>query len=111
MNARKVVCVVCVLVVGLLLLQGAALAGPPNVDRVGEVPLYGPEGYPVAPKVSVPLYRAEDSKLPNFYRGWSNAQKAAPRVDWLWKYPLYPNQAPSVPVPQYRYNGKLPWAR
>jgi nitrate reductase NapE component len=109
MNARKVVSVVCVLVVGLLLLQSVALAGGPGRrDRLGEVPLYGPEGPPVAPKVQVPQYQSGDSKVPGFLRGSGSAKKAAPKVDWLWKYPLDNNVAPSVKVPQYYWNGPLP---
>jgi hypothetical protein len=112
MNARKavsVVCVVCVLVVSLLVLESAALAGPPSLDlRLGEMPLYGSNGVPVAPKVSVPLYRAGDSKVPSFLRGVGSAKQAAPRLDPLWHYPLDNNVAPKVKVPQYLWNGPRP---
>jgi hypothetical protein len=104
MNARRVVCVVCVLVVGLALaLQSTALAGTPSPsNKVGEMPLYGGNGYPVVPRVNVPLYRAEDSKLPNFYRGWASNRSATPKV----KQPhpgLLGNMyvVPEVRVPRY----------
>jgi hypothetical protein len=109
MNARKVVYLVCVLVVGLLVLESAALAGPPSVEYwLGERPVYGANGNPVAPRVSVPLYRGSDSKLPNFYRGWSGGYKAAPNLHPLWHYPLDNNVAPKVRVPQYRSGNSYP---
>ena len=113
MNARKVVCVVCVLVVGLLLvLESPVLAGPPGAPLywLGERPVYGPSGGPVAPRVSVPLYRAEDSKPPSWYRGWGGGYQAAPNP--LYGYPPGNKVAPKVPVPLYRYPGAGPqWRR
>ena len=79
MNARKVVYWVCVLVVGLLVLESVALAGPPSVLYwLGERPVYGADGNPVAPRVNVPLYRADNSKPPSFYRGWTGTELARP---------------------------------
>lgn len=113
MNARKVVCVVCVLVVGLLVLESPALAGPWGVEYwLGERPVYGPSGGPAAPRVSVPLYRGENSKPPSFYRGWSGGYQAAPNLAPLYGYPPGDKVAPKVPVPLYRYpNAGPPWRR
>jgi hypothetical protein len=82
MNARKVVSVVCVLVVGLALaLETTPLAGPPSVEyRPGVNLIYRGAGYNVAPKVSVPVYQAAGSKLPGFYQGWTSAPSTTPKV-------------------------------
>jgi hypothetical protein len=123
MNARKVLCGVCVLVVGLLVLESAALAGPPSVEYwVGERPVYGANGNPVAPKVVVPLYRAEDSKPPGFLRSWTSAAVSVPSVvryvtwnDLLVGEDLPDNVAPLVTYPPYVFSdpvqvgGYDPW--
>ena len=113
MNARKVVYWVCVLVVGLLVLESVALAGPPSVLYwLGERPVYGPSGGPAAPRVNVPLYRAEDSKPPSFYRGWGGGYQAAPNLAPLYGYPPGNKVAPKVPVPLYKYpSAGPPWRR
>ncbi len=116
MNARKavsVVCAVCVLVVGLLLvLESSVLAGPPGaLYWLGERPVYGPDGAPVAPRVSVPLYRAEDSRPPGWYRGWGGGYRLSSPAP-LYGYPPGLYVVPKVQVPQYKpYNAGSPWGR
>jgi len=108
MNARKVFCLVCALIVALVL-ETTALAGPPRLDKkLGEIPIYSGTGYDPAPKVSVGLYKAADSKLPNFYRGWPGTSAAVPNLNPLFHYPLDNNVAPDVRVPQYRPGSSPP---
>jgi hypothetical protein len=119
MNARKVVSVVCVLVVGLVLvLESTALAEPPRLEpRLGVIPIYSGPGYDPVPRVIVPLYRLSDCKLPSFYRGWTSTsgtvsvQADCPTwYDLLEGRGLPNNIAPPVRVPQYRQNGpRSPW--
>jgi hypothetical protein len=113
MNARKVVYLVCVLVVGLLVLESPALAGPWGVEYwLGERPVYGANGNPVAPRVSVPLYGAQNSKPPSFYRGWSGGYQAVPNLAPLYGYPPGNKVAPKVQVPQYKAPSAGPlWRR
>jgi hypothetical protein len=105
MNARKVVCVVCVLVVGLATaLEFTALAGPPSVDyKPGFNLIYRGAAFNVAPKVSVPLYQAGDSKLPSFLGGWT-ATSSVQNLHPLFHYPLDNNLAPAVQVPTYSWS-------
>ena len=114
MNARRVLCAVCVLVVGLLLvLERPALAGSFSVEYwLGERPVYGPGGGPVAPKVRVPSYQAHDSRVPDFLRGRGGSYNAAPKLAPLYGYPPGSKVAPKVPVPQYKSNNAgPPWGR
>ncbi len=111
MNARKVLCAVCVLVVGLLL-ESSVLAGPPSVLYwLGERPVYGPSGGPVAPRVGVPLYRAENSKRPGFLGGRSSVPLAEPPAaryeswnDLLYGYDLPLNEVPVAPKWSYQWS-------
>jgi hypothetical protein len=102
MNARKVVSIVCILVVGLAL-EITALAGPPGVEyRPGVNLIYRGYGYNVAPKQNVPVYQGKGYQLPSFYRGWASNRSAAPTV----KQPhpgLLSNMyvVPEVRVPRY----------
>ena len=115
MNARKVL-VICALVVGLATaLEVTAFAGPPRVEYwLGERPIYGADGGPVAPKVSVPLYQAENSQLPSFYRGWSSVAGAEPSAakylswnDLIYDYDLPDNVVQIVKWPTYEYSDPL----
>jgi hypothetical protein len=103
MNARKVLCVVCVLVVGLAIaLEITALAGPPSVEyRPGVNVIYRGVGYNVAPKVSVPVYQVSGSKLPSFYRGWTSASSATQNAGPLYQYSPGNYLVPEVRVPRY----------
>jgi hypothetical protein len=110
MNARKVVCVLCVLVVGLVLLPGVALAGPPEVYRLGGLWFYN-GGYVVAPKVTVRQYYLEDCTWPTWYRGNVDPRPLVTNQLPPWLTPPDNNVAPLVPVPRYYQYGQAPWAR
>ncbi len=110
MNARKVLCVVCALVVGLATaLEITALAGPPSVEyKPGINLIYRGFGNNVAPKVSVPQLQASGSKLPSFYRGWTSTGSTVQNVHPLFHYSLDNNVAPDVRVPKYGPSGSKP---
>jgi hypothetical protein len=103
MNARKVLCVICALVVGLsTALEITALAGPPSVEyRPGLNLIYRGVGNNIAPKVSVPVLQISGSKLPSFYRGWTGTSSVTQNVRPFNNYSLPNNRVPEVRVPTY----------